>query len=63
MKNDLLEEVTAKIQANKGKWRQIAADLPGVSYSWISQVGRGEYKSAPSYARLRKVADYLKKAA
>lgn len=57
---DLLKEVREGINARKGDWKQIARDVPGVSYSWISQVGRGAYKSEPSYTRLKAVADYLR---
>lgn len=56
---DLLQEVTAGIRARRGQWKQIAAAVPGVSYSWIAQIGRGKYSSAPTYERLQSVASYL----
>ena len=56
---DLLDEVQEALNARKGEWRQIAKAVQGVSYSWVSQVGRGKYGSAPTYSRLKAVADYL----
>lgn len=63
MDESLLTEVISGLAARKGEWKRIADELPDVSYSWISQLGRGKYKSAPSYHRLRTVAEYLRKAA
>lgn len=60
MENDLLHEVQQSLNARKGEWTQIAQNVPGVSYSWISQVGRGKYGSEPTYSRLRAVAEYLR---
>jgi len=61
MDDPLFVEVQSGLAAQKGNWREIAADLEGVvSYGWIAAVGRGEYKSAPTYRRLRAVADYLR---
>lgn len=59
MENDLLNDVRAKLNARKGEWVQIAKAIPGVSYSWIAQVGRGTYSSEPTYSRLKAVAEYL----
>lgn len=59
MDDELTNDVVLKLQARKGDWKKIAGAIPGVSYSWISQVGRGKYTSAPSYARLKRVAAYL----
>lgn len=61
MDSNLLEQVKSELKARKGQWKMIAADVPGVSYSWISQVGRGNYKSAPSYERLLAISSYLTK--
>lgn len=63
MDDGLVTEVVAGLAARKGEWKQIADAVPGVSYSWIAQLGRGKYKSAPSYKRLLAVAEYLRKAA
>ena len=61
MSDPLTKEVQEGLAAQKGNWRDIAADLEGVvSYGWIAAMGRGEYKSAPAYKRLRAVADYLR---
>lgn len=60
MKNDLLQEVQQSLNARKGEWKKIAKDVPGVSYSWISQVGRGKYGSEPTYSRLKAVDEYLR---
>ena len=60
MENDLLQEVQQSLNTRKGEWAQIAQSVPGVSYSWISQVGRGKYGSEPTYSRLRAVAEYLR---
>lgn len=60
MGNDLLKEVQDGLNARKGDWPKIAKEVPGVSYSWISQVGRGSYASEPTYSRLRAVAEYLR---
>jgi hypothetical protein len=58
--DDLLTEVREGLKARRGDWTRIAADLaPDVSYSWISQVGAGNYKSEPSYRRLQIVRTYL----
>lgn len=60
MKDDLLRDVQVGLQKSKGEWRDIAEAVPGVSYSWISKVARCKYNSAPSYERLKAVAEYLK---
>lgn len=60
MSNDLKHEVQAGLKKHKGKWRQIASEIEGVSYSWIAQVGRGKYESAPTYTRLQAVAQWLR---
>lgn len=60
MEPDLLKEVRESLNTRKGEWAQIAKSIPGVSYSWISQVGRGTYSSEPTYSRLRAVAEYLR---
>lgn len=60
MDDGLLTEVVAGLAARKGDWRRIASEIPGVSYSWLSQLGRGKYKSAPTYRRLSAVAEYLR---
>ena len=60
MENDLLKEVQESLNARKGEWPKIAEAVPGVSYSWISQVGRGSYASEPTYSRLKAVAEYLR---
>ena len=58
--DDLLREVREGLQARRGDWKRIAADLaPDVSYSWISKVGAGDYGSEPSYRRLSIVRTYL----
>lgn len=59
MSQDLLQQVTAALQAKKGRWKQLAAEIPEVSYSFISQVGRGKYKSAPSYKKLKAIIEHL----
>jgi hypothetical protein len=58
---DLLKQVQDGLSARKGEWKKIAVEVPEVSYSWISQVGRGNYTSEPSYKRLKAVADYLRR--
>ena len=60
MENDLLQEVQQSLNARKKDWPKIAEEVPGVSYSWISQVGRGKYNSEPTYSRLKAVAEYLR---
>lgn len=61
MTQDLLQQVTDALQAKKGRWKQIASELsPDVSYSFISQVGRGKYKSAPSYKKLKAIFEHLR---
>lgn len=60
MKNDLLETVVTGLEARKGDWKKIAADLaPDISYSFIAQMGRRKYESEPSYSRLKLIAKYL----
>lgn len=60
MLEDLLETVRKALEARKGEWPQIAAALsPDVSYSFISKLGRGQYKSEPSYKTLKLLHDYL----
>ncbi len=57
---DLKEQVIAALRERKGKWKEIADALaPEVSYSLISQLGRGKYGSEPSYRKLKLVADHL----
>lgn len=60
MEDDLLDEVANGLRARKGQWKQIAAEVPDVSYSWIAQVGRGTYESAPTHNRLKAVAEWLR---
>lgn len=61
--DDLAKTVVEGLRARKGRWKQIASDLaPVVSYSFISQLGRGTYKSSPSYRKLKAIADYLRSA-
>jgi predicted transcriptional regulator len=60
VENELLDEVVAGLASRKGQWKQIAADVDGVSYSWIAQVGRGKYTSDPAYSRLQAVAAWLR---
>jgi hypothetical protein len=60
VENELLDEVVAGLAARKGQWKQIATEVDGVSYSWIAQVGRGKYTSAPAYSRLQAVAAWLR---
>lgn len=60
MDSDLTHTVIGALRAQKGNWKAIAEALaPDVSYSFISQLGRGKYKSAPSYRRLKLLADHL----
>lgn len=58
--DDLLIEVRDALQARKGRWRQIAAEIPDVSYTWLCAIGNGTYASAPSYKRLKAVASHLR---
>lgn len=60
MGDDLKLEVQAGLKKHKGQWKKIAEEVEGVSYSWIAQVGREQYKSAPSYQRLQAVAQWLR---
>lgn len=60
VEHELLFEVRTGLQARRGQWRQIAGEIPGVSYSWIAQVGRGKYGSEPAYSRLLAVAAWLR---
>lgn len=60
MEADLLTEVQAALNARRGDWKRIATEIDGVSYSWVWQVGSGNYKSSPSYERLRKVREWLR---
>ena len=68
MYEELLKEVQAGLAARKGEWQQLAETLkadaqPGdveVSYSFISQVGRGVYASKPQFQRLERVARLLR---
>ena len=60
MQDELFCEVQRGLAARKGEWRKISEAIPGVSYSWISRVGRGKYESRPIYDRLRAVAEYLR---
>ncbi len=61
MAENLYDTVRGELAARKGAWKRIAADLaPSLSYSLISKIGRGEYKSSPSYNRLKLLADYFK---
>lgn len=60
MTNDLQHQVIAGLAARRGEWKKIAEDLKGlVSYSLISQLGRGKYNSATSYKKLKAIYEYL----
>jgi transcriptional regulator with XRE-family HTH domain len=57
---DLLQEVRTKLAAlPPAELKRIAEEVPGVSFSWLSQVARDKYQSEPTYSRLRRVADWL----
>jgi len=59
---DLLQEVQTKLSGMPPSGlRQIAEQVPGVSFSWLSQIARGKYQSEPTYSRLRSVADWLER--
>ena len=58
---DLFDEVRRGLEARRSQWEAIAEAVPCVSLSWIEQVGRGHYKSKPTYDRLNAVAKHLKK--
>lgn len=60
MENDLFQQVQKALAARRGEWKQIAAAIPEVSYSWIAQVGRGKYASKPLYDKLIAVDRYLR---
>jgi hypothetical protein len=60
MTNDLQHQVIAGLAQRKGEWKKIANDLRGVvSYSLISQLGRGKYTSETSYKKLKAINEYL----
>lgn len=60
MEPDLLTEVRDGLDKRRGDWKRMAREIDGVSYSWIQQLGSGNYKSAPSYARLLAVAQWMR---
>lgn len=61
MTEDLYDYVRQSLKGRRSLWRQMATDLaPDVSYSMISKIGSGEYKSSPSYNKLQAMAAYLR---
>lgn len=59
--NDLFNEVQAELkERTPSEWQQIADATEGVSFSWVSKIAYGSYKSEPTYKRLAAVARYLK---
>lgn len=59
MDEGLIDEVRRGLMARKGEWRQIAEEIEDVSYSWLSRIALGTYKSSPTYRRLQAVKRYL----
>ena len=60
MNTDLLQQVEEALSAKTpSELREIAEQVPSVSFSWLSQVARGKYPSEPTYRRLRDVYDHL----
>lgn len=59
MDEGLIDEVRRGLLARKPEWRQMADEIEGVSYSWISRIALGTYKSSPTYKRLQAVKRYL----
>jgi hypothetical protein len=57
--DDLQTLVVAELQRRKGEWVSIAEAVPGISYSFVSKLGRGCYPAAPTYKRLKALADYF----
>ena len=58
--DELFTEVQTALSSRKGDWKRIAEEVPDVSLSWVEQVGRGHYHSAPTYKRLAAVARWLR---
>jgi hypothetical protein len=56
---DLQAFVVKELQIRKGDWPAIARAVEGMSYSFISKLGRGVYPGSPTYKRLRALADYF----
>jgi hypothetical protein len=57
---DLKAHVVEELQRRRGQWKRIAEALaPEVSYSFISQMGRGKYRSDPTHRRLQRIVDYF----
>lgn len=59
MDEGLIDEVRRGLLARKPEWRQMADEIDGVSYSWLSRIALGTYKSSPTYKRLQAVRRYL----
>lgn len=61
MSGGLLDEVIEGLRKRKGQWPKIADALkPDVSYSMISQLGRGKYTSSPTVGKLEKIVEWLR---
>ena len=65
MEDELLDELFSEVQAElkertPSEWQQIADALQGVSFSFVSKIAYGKYRSEPTYKRLAAVARYLK---
>jgi hypothetical protein len=57
---DELTYIRAELGKRKGQWRNIAAALPGCSYSWLQKVASGNYPSSPAYGRVVALAKHLR---
>lgn len=59
--SDLKQDVVSALKGRRmSEWEAIAKEAK-VSFSMIAQLGRGHYKSSPSYIRLHCIAETLKK--
>ena len=56
--DDEIDEVRAALNAEKGKWPEIARDID-VSYSWLTKFAQYGMPDDPGFKRIAKLADRL----
>lgn len=56
----LLKEVRTALAERPDDWKRMARDT-GISISWIEQNGSGRYASNPTYDRVEKAAQWLRR--
>jgi predicted transcriptional regulator len=58
---DLLVEITRDLKRRTPSERKSIAEAAGVSASMVEQIGRGHYKSCPTYKNITAIAKAIRR--